>query len=178
MKKNSTPKPTRATGIPPSPGAEGRGEGGISSVSHSSRPSSFLQEPGCCFRRIHAARLPRRSADSFADRHPGPYYPLASNIPLDKDNDLVQLSDNTTIPAWPDQPAATVAIASLSLLSTATNTPRPPMAHLTTKLNKKPRRDSTTSPSASPEPTLELPNQNLPSEVDSFSCFSWDLLFL
>src|SRR5258706_2819480 len=27
----------------------------------------------------------------------GPYYPLASNIPLDKDNDLVQLNDNTTI---------------------------------------------------------------------------------
>src|SRR5215468_10203822 len=24
----------------------------------------------------------------------GPYYPLASNIPLDKDNDLVQLNDN------------------------------------------------------------------------------------
>src|SRR5438270_11864545 len=27
----------------------------------------------------------------------GPYYPLASNIPLDKDNDLVQLNDNTNI---------------------------------------------------------------------------------
>src|SRR5438128_10991024 len=27
----------------------------------------------------------------------GPYYPLASNIPLDKDNDLVQLNDNLTI---------------------------------------------------------------------------------
>src|SRR2546427_13192450 len=27
----------------------------------------------------------------------GPYYPLASNIPLDKDNDLVQLNDNTSI---------------------------------------------------------------------------------
>jgi len=27
----------------------------------------------------------------------GPYYPLAKNIPLDKDNDLVQLNDNTTI---------------------------------------------------------------------------------
>src|SRR6266850_272758 len=26
----------------------------------------------------------------------GPYYPLASNIPLDKDNDLVRLNDNTT----------------------------------------------------------------------------------
>lgn len=26
----------------------------------------------------------------------GPYYPLASNIPLDKDNDLVQLNDNLT----------------------------------------------------------------------------------
>ncbi|HVY70706.1 MAG TPA: hypothetical protein VHH73_12320, partial [Verrucomicrobiae bacterium] len=26
----------------------------------------------------------------------GPYYPLAGNIPLDKDNDLVQLNDNTT----------------------------------------------------------------------------------
>ena len=24
----------------------------------------------------------------------GPYYPLASNIPLDKDNDLVQLNDS------------------------------------------------------------------------------------
>ena len=24
----------------------------------------------------------------------GPYYPLAKNIPLDKDNDLVQLNDN------------------------------------------------------------------------------------
>src|SRR6476659_4422981 len=29
----------------------------------------------------------------------GPYYPLATNIPLDKDNDLVQLNDNTTIAA-------------------------------------------------------------------------------
>src|SRR5262245_12663850 len=29
----------------------------------------------------------------------GPYYPLANNIPLDKDNDLVQLSDNLTIAA-------------------------------------------------------------------------------
>src|SRR5882757_7965267 len=29
----------------------------------------------------------------------GPYYPLAKNIPLDKDNDLVQLNDNTTIAA-------------------------------------------------------------------------------
>jgi len=29
----------------------------------------------------------------------GPYYPLASNIPLDKDNDLVQLNDNLTIAA-------------------------------------------------------------------------------
>src|SRR5260221_1661182 len=29
----------------------------------------------------------------------GPYYPLARNIPLDKDNDLVQLNDNTTIAA-------------------------------------------------------------------------------
>src|SRR5438445_13140112 len=29
----------------------------------------------------------------------GPYYPLASTIPLDKDNDLVQLNDNTTIAA-------------------------------------------------------------------------------
>src|SRR5213592_933753 len=28
-----------------------------------------------------------------------PYYPLASNIPLDKDNDLVQLNDNLTIAA-------------------------------------------------------------------------------
>src|SRR5437870_13046899 len=27
----------------------------------------------------------------------GPFYPLASNIPLDKDNDLVQLNDHTTI---------------------------------------------------------------------------------
>src|SRR5215472_6634802 len=27
----------------------------------------------------------------------GPYYPLASNIPLDKDNDLVQLNDNLTL---------------------------------------------------------------------------------
>ena len=27
----------------------------------------------------------------------GPYYPLAANIPLDKDNDLVQLNDNTSI---------------------------------------------------------------------------------
>src|SRR5437762_2492850 len=27
----------------------------------------------------------------------GPYYPLAGNIPLDKDNDLVQLKDNLTI---------------------------------------------------------------------------------
>src|SRR6266704_7170353 len=27
----------------------------------------------------------------------GPYYPLASNIPLDKDNDLVKLNDNLTI---------------------------------------------------------------------------------
>src|SRR5881394_597373 len=27
----------------------------------------------------------------------GPYYPLASNIPLDRDNDLVQLNDNLTI---------------------------------------------------------------------------------
>src|SRR3989449_11758880 len=27
----------------------------------------------------------------------GPYYPLAGNIPLDKDNDLVQLNDNLTI---------------------------------------------------------------------------------
>src|SRR5437016_14608722 len=27
----------------------------------------------------------------------GPYYPLARNIPLDKDNDLVQLNDNLTI---------------------------------------------------------------------------------
>src|ERR1044071_9170106 len=27
----------------------------------------------------------------------GPYYPLASNIPLDKDNDLVKLNDNTTL---------------------------------------------------------------------------------
>jgi protocatechuate 3,4-dioxygenase beta subunit len=29
----------------------------------------------------------------------GPYYPLAGNIPLDKDNDLVQLNDNLTIAA-------------------------------------------------------------------------------
>lgn len=29
----------------------------------------------------------------------GPYYPLISNIPLDKDNDLVQLNDNTTAAA-------------------------------------------------------------------------------
>jgi protocatechuate 3,4-dioxygenase beta subunit len=29
----------------------------------------------------------------------GPYYPLARNIPLDKDNDLVQLNDNLTIAA-------------------------------------------------------------------------------
>jgi protocatechuate 3,4-dioxygenase, beta subunit len=29
----------------------------------------------------------------------GPFYPLASNIPLDKDNDLVQLNDNLTIAA-------------------------------------------------------------------------------
>jgi protocatechuate 3,4-dioxygenase beta subunit len=27
----------------------------------------------------------------------GPYYPLANNVPLDKDNDLVQLNDNTSI---------------------------------------------------------------------------------
>src|SRR5258705_12099795 len=27
----------------------------------------------------------------------GPYYPLANNIPLDKDNDLVRLNDNLTI---------------------------------------------------------------------------------
>ena len=26
----------------------------------------------------------------------GPYYPLAQNIPLDKDNDLVQLNDSLT----------------------------------------------------------------------------------
>src|SRR5438132_9283638 len=26
----------------------------------------------------------------------GPYYPLASNIPLDKDNDLIYLNDNLT----------------------------------------------------------------------------------
>src|SRR5947208_7361203 len=26
----------------------------------------------------------------------GPYYPLANNVPLDKDNDLVYLSDNLT----------------------------------------------------------------------------------
>src|SRR5213596_1306451 len=29
----------------------------------------------------------------------GPYYPLADDIPLDKDNDLVQLNDNLTIAA-------------------------------------------------------------------------------
>src|SRR5262245_41943381 len=29
----------------------------------------------------------------------GPYYPLASNIPLDKDNDLVQLNDHLTMAA-------------------------------------------------------------------------------
>src|SRR5256712_1145385 len=29
----------------------------------------------------------------------GPYYPLATNIPLDKDNDLVQLNDNLTAAA-------------------------------------------------------------------------------
>ena len=29
----------------------------------------------------------------------GPYYPLANNIPLDKDNDLVQVNDNLTIAA-------------------------------------------------------------------------------
>src|SRR6185503_12713296 len=29
----------------------------------------------------------------------GPYYPLADDIPLDKDNDLVQLNDNTTLAA-------------------------------------------------------------------------------
>ncbi|MBN9691612.1 MAG: hypothetical protein J0M24_15345 [Verrucomicrobia bacterium] len=29
----------------------------------------------------------------------GPYYPLARNIPLDKDNDLVQLNDNLTLAA-------------------------------------------------------------------------------
>src|SRR5215475_1339189 len=29
----------------------------------------------------------------------GPYYPLAKNIPLDKDNDLVQLNDSTTAAA-------------------------------------------------------------------------------
>src|SRR5437667_1853079 len=29
----------------------------------------------------------------------GPFYPLARNIPLDKDNDLVQLNDNTTAAA-------------------------------------------------------------------------------
>src|SRR5437868_9756099 len=29
----------------------------------------------------------------------GPYYPLANNVPLDKDNDLVQLKDNLTIAA-------------------------------------------------------------------------------
>src|SRR5882672_4380920 len=27
----------------------------------------------------------------------GPYYPLANNIPLDKDNDLVQLNENLTM---------------------------------------------------------------------------------
>src|SRR5947208_5246426 len=27
----------------------------------------------------------------------GPYYPLAANIPLDKDNDLVQLNDHTSM---------------------------------------------------------------------------------
>src|SRR5580765_4819744 len=27
----------------------------------------------------------------------GPYYPLANNIPLDKDNDLVQLNDSLTL---------------------------------------------------------------------------------
>ena len=32
-------------------------------------------------------------------RGEGPYYPLANNIPLDKDNDLVQLNDNLTIAA-------------------------------------------------------------------------------
>src|SRR5436305_9555806 len=29
----------------------------------------------------------------------GPYYPLANNIPLDKDNDLVQLNDSLTAAA-------------------------------------------------------------------------------
>ena len=29
----------------------------------------------------------------------GPYYPLANNIPLDKDNDLVQVNDNLTLAA-------------------------------------------------------------------------------
>src|SRR5262245_44596672 len=29
----------------------------------------------------------------------GPYYPLADDIPLDKDNDLVQLNDNLTAAA-------------------------------------------------------------------------------
>src|SRR5213594_4174428 len=29
----------------------------------------------------------------------GPYYPLANNIPLDKDNDLVQLDDHLTVAA-------------------------------------------------------------------------------
>src|SRR5262245_48892657 len=29
----------------------------------------------------------------------GPYYPLADDIPLDKDNDLVQVNDNLTIAA-------------------------------------------------------------------------------
>src|SRR5215475_15667939 len=29
----------------------------------------------------------------------GPYYPLSNNIPLDKDNDLVYLNDNTTAAA-------------------------------------------------------------------------------
>src|SRR6266404_4007276 len=27
----------------------------------------------------------------------GPYYPLANNIPLDKDNDLIYLNDNLTV---------------------------------------------------------------------------------
>src|SRR5205085_9491823 len=27
----------------------------------------------------------------------GPYYPVAANIPLDKDNDLVQLNDHTSM---------------------------------------------------------------------------------
>src|SRR4030095_17272599 len=31
----------------------------------------------------------------------GPYYPLADDIPLDKDNDLVQLDDNLTLAAGP-----------------------------------------------------------------------------